>query len=288
MQRVADLMTPDPIVIEAHRSVSEAAALMEEQGIGGLPVVEGERLVGILTSRDTRRAHPNRLVVDAMSANPITITPEESILTAYTRMQAAGVERIVVVEAARPVGILTIKTLMHALGSQYDPLTGLPRADLLRYRLEEILSRGEDPTLLFADLDDFGTLNKQYGHVLGDRALKAVAKVLQHFAQNHQGEAFRYGGDEFAILLPKPRREVIPHLDALITAVRALQIDGLPPLGISLGLSGGRREGRIPANSAATADDLINLASQASTLAKRHPQGWRTDPDKTSVTEREP
>ncbi|WP_018465362.1 GGDEF domain-containing protein [Calidithermus timidus] len=274
-RRVVDAMTRDPRVVEGELSVAEAARLMNQYRVGGLPVVVGGRLVGLLTSRDVRAAHPNRLVLDAMRKDPLTISPEASLFEAFERMQQVGVERLLVVEEEKLVGVLTKGTLLYALGASQDPLTGLARADLLRHTLEGYLQGGLDPTLIFADLDGFGALNKAHGHVAADRALRALGQLLGNFARTHGGEAFRYAGDEFVLLFPRPRSEVLPLLEELRREVGTLKVEGLPPLSFSLGISGGQRHsGRVPENPAATADDLINLASQASTKAKGSAKGW--------------
>ncbi|PZA05810.1 MULTISPECIES: GGDEF domain-containing protein [unclassified Meiothermus] len=274
-RRVSDVMIRDPLVIEGELSVAEAARLMNQHRVGGLPVLVGGQLVGLLTSRDVRAAHPNRLVLDAMRKAPLTISPEASLFEAFEQMQQEEVERLLVVEGERLVGVLTKGTLLYALGASQDPLTGLARADWLRHTLEGYLQEGLDPTLVFADLDGFGSLNKAHGHVAADRALRVLGQLLGNFARAHGGEAFRYAGDEFVLLFPRPRSEVLPLLEKLRQEVRALKVEGLPPLSFSLGVSGGQRHsGRVPENPAATADDLINLASQASTKAKGSAQGW--------------
>lgn len=271
---VRSIMTPDPVVINGERSVRDAARLMDERRVGGLPVVAGGRLVGILTSRDVRQCHPNRLVLDAMRPDPVTIAPGESVFTAYEQMDQAGVERLVVVDDGRVVGVLTKSTVMRELGSSYDPLTGLPRADLLRHHLEDLLARGVDPTLVFLDLDDFGRFNKRFGHAKADMVLRHAAGRIRGFAEEHQGEAFRYGGDEFVILFHRSRAEVLPLIERLLEAVSRVRVDGLPPVSVSAGVAGGRRMNRVPEGVSATADDLINLASRASTAAKGTSKKW--------------
>ncbi len=217
------------------------------------------------TSRDLRGAHPNRLVVDVLKGPPVVVAPQASLLEALALMEAHGVERLLVVEEGRLLGLLTKRALAFALGQHFDPLTGLPRADLLRDRLEGLLAQGLDPTLVFLDLDEFGQLNKRLGHPLGDAVLKTLAERLQTFAQEHGGEAYRYAGDEFALLFPRPRAEILSLLPGLLEP--PLRAEG-QAVGFSLGVSGGQRRGRRPLNPKATADDLIRLASLASTQAK--------------------
>ncbi len=171
----------------------------------------------------------------------------------------------------RLLGILTQGTLAFALGQHFDPLTGLPRADLLRHHLESLLAQGKDPTLIFVDLDDFGRLNKANGHPFGDRVLKALSQRLKGFAQDLGGEAYRYGGDEFALVFPRPRQVLLPALPELLQPLEVEEKGWASPWAWP-GEGGG--EGRVPANLSATADDLLKLASLASTHAKRQGAGW--------------
>lgn len=55
--------------------------------------------------------------------------------------------------------------------------------------------------LVMADIDEFKKINDQYGHVVGDRVLNKIAKVLISTIPTNIGTVFRYGGEEFAILL---------------------------------------------------------------------------------------
>ena len=86
-----------------------------------------------------------------------------------------------------------------------DALTGLGN----RHAMEEAFPRevrrciqNDQPvSLIMVDVDHFKTFNDRFGHVAGDRALSAVANVLRkHFRPRDM--LVRYGGDEFAVLLP--------------------------------------------------------------------------------------
>lgn len=55
--------------------------------------------------------------------------------------------------------------------------------------------------LVFADIDEFKKINDKFGHVVGDLVLKKVAKILSMNIPPNHGTVFRYGGEEFAILL---------------------------------------------------------------------------------------
>ena len=65
----------------------------------------------------------------------------------------------------------------------------------------EAATAGTPLSVLFLDIDHFKTFNDTHGHALGDRVLRAVAETLQK-ATGDQGQVFRYGGEEFALVCP--------------------------------------------------------------------------------------
>jgi diguanylate cyclase (GGDEF)-like protein len=90
--------------------------------------------------------------------------------------------------------------------SSTDALTGLANRRRFDTRLAEELLRAQRYTtplaLLLIDIDHFKLYNDQHGHPQGDRALQAVAAVLAQQARRPGEVVGRYGGEEFAILLP--------------------------------------------------------------------------------------
>ena len=88
----------------------------------------------------------------------------------------------------------------------YDALTGLCNR---RYFDEELAAHAMRPNmcLILADLDHFKKINDTHGHVMGDLVLKASAKKLQA-ACREGAQAFRFGGEEFAIIVPNSKLSV--------------------------------------------------------------------------------
>ena len=84
----------------------------------------------------------------------------------------------------------------------YDSLTGLLNRYSFDAELTALLSKNNNGLcLILADIDHFKSFNDQYGHLLGDQVLKAFGKRLNDSARDGS-QAYRFGGEEFAILLP--------------------------------------------------------------------------------------
>lgn len=119
--------------------------------------------------------------------------------------------------------------------------------------LAETATSEPGPSLLIADIDHFKRINDSFGHVFGDKVLRAVAQILQ---DNVKGKdtAARYGGEEFAILLPNTPLEGACHLAETIRAIvercrikRTSDNGELANVTISLGVSCHRRGETTPA-----------------------------------------
>jgi CBS domain-containing protein len=112
-RRVRSAMTLNPRTVEPSMLLSEAAQLMKREDVGSLPVVENERLVGMLTDRDiVTRAVAEGVdtgacrVGDVASRELVTVEPEQDLNEALLLMARHKVRRLPVVEGERLVGIL--------------------------------------------------------------------------------------------------------------------------------------------------------------------------------------
>lgn len=267
---VREVMTTGVITASPEESVARAARRMEEKRVGGLPVVdESGTLVGILTSRDVRRVHPNRLVADAMTGQVRTVAPSAFVWEAHELMHSSGVERLPVTEQQRLVGIVGKVQVAAAVGRLTDDLTGLPTGSYLRYLAERQIMAGQEICLIFFDLNDFGALNKRLGHAWGDICLQDVAAILSHACAAGIDFPCRYGGDEFALLTLRPAPEAMLLAKGLVQTVAA----GGTGVSLAAGIVGGRRRKARVQEAAATVESLITMASRASTEAKRTVDG---------------
>jgi diguanylate cyclase (GGDEF)-like protein/putative nucleotidyltransferase with HDIG domain len=137
---------------------------------------------------------------------------------------------------ASDYAILSTKTLR-------DSLTGLNNFRYFQEALSRVIARSDKikkPVSLIAiDLDDFGELNKVYGHSFGDKVLAAVADVITSKIREDD-EACRRGGDDFAIIMPDTSSAMayafaMQLKDSIDEALRVVLPDN--PLTVTMGVS---------------------------------------------------
>jgi len=151
-----------------------------------------------------------------------------------------------------------------------DELTGVSNRKAFNEKLHLLLedwTRQREPfTLILADLDNFKWINDAHGHPAGDRVLAAVGAWLKQWVR--EGDFVgRYGGDEFAILLPHTQLEVGVELAETIraktnersyrVAVRSEQVSVSLSLGVAAPVEGD------------SLDTLLGRADEAMYKAKR-------------------
>jgi diguanylate cyclase (GGDEF)-like protein len=99
-----------------------------------------------------------------------------------------------------------------------DALSGLGNRRRLMPDLEEAV-QSPAATLVLFDLDGFKNYNDSFGHPAGDALLQRLSRRLDQAAQDHQGTAYRMGGDEFCVLLPCSGAAAEPGIGAALVAL---------------------------------------------------------------------
>jgi len=150
-----------------------------------------------------------------------------------------------------------LRALEAMRSANTDPLTELGNRRRFEERVDGELRRGRGVSVCLLDLDGLKRLNDTLGHQKGDRALKAVAGRLAA-----GGEAFRIGGDEFALLLTGIQaEEARPLVEALLVD---LELDG-EPLRVSGGIASDRDADNVR--------EVVEAADEALYRCKRRSPG---------------
>jgi diguanylate cyclase (GGDEF)-like protein len=150
--------------------------------------------------------------------------------------------------------------------ARVDPLTGL----LNRRAFDEAIARGLDTarlsgrplSLLVGDLDGFKAINDHFGHLEGDRLLRAVAESLRTVLRRPD-IAYRWGGDEFALILPEADAA---GAERVAERIRAAVAASVTPDGRPLGMATGIAE--YDPSSSTSAEALVMAADRALLRAK--------------------
>jgi diguanylate cyclase (GGDEF)-like protein/excisionase family DNA binding protein len=155
--------------------------------------------------------------------------------------------------------------------AEHDALTGLRNHGQFQRELTETVAAGDGQfALLMLDLDSFKAFNDTCGHPAGDALLAGVAAALR--AGTRDGDsAYRYGGDEFAVILPGASRiEAYEVAERIRQAVLDIAERTGPRVSISVGVACHPEDG-------ATKDELVAVADQSLYMAKPSSQAGGAD-----------
>jgi diguanylate cyclase (GGDEF)-like protein len=178
--------------------------------------------------------------------------------------------------AARYLSETLLKVLHQAVSewhARHDPLTDLSNRRTFDNELGAALratnSQGGQCALLMVDIDRFKGVNDRYGHLVGDEVLRCVSRVLKEtvsrLSSRTSGLAARFGGEEFAVLLPGiAAGDAAWVAETIRSSVEVLPIhspQGQINVTVSIGLA-------IVPDHARTAEELIAVADSALYHAK--------------------
>jgi CBS domain-containing protein len=112
--KVADVMTQRPRAVTPQTPLNEVAQVMESDDIGAVPVVEGDRLVGIVTDRDivvraiAKGKDPKGMPASEVSSKElVTVHPDDDLSDALELMARYQVRRLAVTDDERLVGVVS-------------------------------------------------------------------------------------------------------------------------------------------------------------------------------------
>lgn len=137
---VGEVMVPASFVATPEQSLADVEALLHAHRSHGAPVVEGDRLVGMLTITDLGRTLErleDATVSEVMTHRPVTVTPGTPVSRALERMAALGVGRLPVVEEEDPGVLVGMFRREEAVRAYHEALGSSTDAELSRLRLAQ-------------------------------------------------------------------------------------------------------------------------------------------------------
>ena len=114
---VSEIMTPDPETCAPDDTIRKVASMMADGDYGSLPVLEGDRFVGVVTDRDiavravAEGLGPDTPVSEVMTDEPITVEPDTDIEEVADIMAEEQIRRLYVVEDEKLVGVVSLGDL---------------------------------------------------------------------------------------------------------------------------------------------------------------------------------
>jgi diguanylate cyclase (GGDEF)-like protein len=156
------------------------------------------------------------LIRSLLTRKPVDSSFLWSLAAFFLAVHFAGSTRLAAVYSATGACVLAVSIIETSyLLAYHDELTTLPS----RRAFNDALLRLQEPySIAVVDIDHFKRFNDTYGHDTGDEVLRLVASNLSRVTGG--GQAYRCGGEEFAILFPgKTITDVLDHLEKLRTRI---------------------------------------------------------------------
>ena len=152
--------------------------------------------------------------------------------------------------------------------AQTDVLTGLLNHGTFAQQLDALITGGEPFSLVMLDLDSFKPVNDGMGHQAGDLLLRQVAAAIVD-ASRESDRVYRYGGDEFAVLLPRTDGDQVgPIAERVRAAVKSVVGPGSTWRGRARSLEASAGTASFPADGE-RAEEVLLAADRALFVAKR-------------------
>ncbi|SMC16169.1 diguanylate cyclase (GGDEF) domain-containing protein [Andreprevotia lacus DSM 23236] len=221
------LLVEVPTVAPTERSEAVCQLFTGSPQLYALPVVEGDRPVGLLKRNEvleffarpfTHELYGNRPCRGLMDASPLIVETSMSLQELSLLVSAAErrylADGFIVTEHGRYLGMGTGHDLMRALtelqmrAARYaNPLTLLPGNVPIQEEIDGLLADAEPFAVAYFDLDHFKPYNDVYGYARGDSLIQLTGSLLLEMADPQHDFVGHIGGDDFVVIFRTPGAE---------------------------------------------------------------------------------
>ena len=202
-QPIEKFMTRNPICAQMDEDYNTVYMKMKTHNIRHIPVMNGDKLEGIVSIRDLIHFYQNKLETSFWEA----------------REELEELKRFEKLSSNDKIEKLFEEINKYKELSLIDHLTGLYNKRYFQTRINEEITRAKrynmKLSLIFCDIDHFKRINDSYGHQCGDEVLREIAKILTGemedlniiYRLRKSDIIARYGGEEFVIILTDTSKE---------------------------------------------------------------------------------
>ena len=218
------------------KKITDISKIFCDKNIDLIVVLKNKKPFYLITSKDVIEIlllHMDDMTVkeliDKYPEKLITLKEEEAILEAYKLMRTYNIQNLIIVdEEGNFKNIINYSYLANFLAEMAikDEITGLYNKRFFEFLIDKYENSDYEIGILFIDLDNFKEINDKYGHYMGDLILKKVGEVIRNSIRDLD-YAFRYGGDEFVILLFTSNDVLQIVAQRLFEKVNSIEINGI-------------------------------------------------------------
>lgn len=269
IKKVFDIIEKKIMKIDVLNGTKKIQDIFHQESIECFTVYDEYIIVGVITKDELVGAHPNRIAEDVMSHKYIVVNYDMCIWEVKQIFDYNKKVSIVLVEKeGQVIGYVTRSILEIELGKHLDSLTGLYKKEYMFYHAFNFIRHGKNATITFLDLNNFGCIDKKYGHIAGDMILKGVADILKNCLEDGS-YLCRYAGDEFAIVSSNSSNHCKLLAENIVKTIEEYPFFNNIPVSAAVGITGGRVKFKEDEEIFVFLNDLVNVASLASTKAKK-------------------
>ncbi len=274
IKKCCEIVDKKIMKVDILNSVGRIQKIYLNEGIECFIAYEENALAGIVTIRELVGAHPNRIIADVMTKKYKCVNHGICIWEAADELDRNHDINIILVEHEETIIGYIDKTIFDIeLGKHIDILTGLYKSDYMFYNIYNFIRKKKNTVFLFLDLNNFGYIDKKYGHMNGDIILRTVADILKNNIDKNC-RLCRYGGDEFAVVAPYYIDEGMQLAEKILEAIGTYDFLNNIAVSAAIGLIEYRANDDEIENIYVLVNEIINAASLASTKAKKESDNY--------------